>query len=170
MGYRFNNAITKLYDNTTYNYNKNIANITHDNIMLPDDDLFKMLKHIMPYQRVIKELLIHEFIVYEPSIKIKTAKKLLLYLKRILNRYKIIWFDIFEDDEWDDVDKHYFKTKKNQKVLFNTISNEMIDDDKLIWFLDNLVKYIRKTSDIKFRYKIVRDNDHMIAWILLIIN
>lgn len=159
-------------DNEIANYIK--QNLT--TIIGNDSELWRIIKKIIPKEKIIKDLITYEFLYSVPDSNKMTndMEKIILLTTSELSKYQgtVGGFNI-EDNQWLRCsEKSRFKIKKNQICIYNSITKELCYDPELIWFLKYFVrhmnKYLLPDSNIDIDYKLIDDEDHEICWILIL--
>jgi len=167
-----NNISKEVYDNENkYIINDNITNIIHQTFEDNNkEELFNILKKILPQQQIIKLLLEYEMLYYKPEEIINNIITLMNKAKKLLKRYqwKVGGFNI-EDPEWTIINKsnNIFILNENDKVLMNTIDPSFSQDSEFLSFIFNITNLIQRYTDkITIRFKI--KEYHELSWIFII--
>lgn len=137
--------------------------------------LFSVYRKIIPYEKILKDVLTYEFLFYEPkeTEKVGTIDELINLSMSELKKYQgIIGGFYIEDTEWlrCETDSR-FKIKPNQKIIYNTIETSGSTERDNLLFLKNFVNHMKRfvnNDKIFMSYKIFDDKNNEISWILLV--
>jgi len=166
----------KRYSGKNYKSTDELTNIIHEYTHACDNDVeyaFTIFKKIVPYEKIIHELLTYDLLTYTSPVKVCSLDQFIniaiFALKKF--QYRVGGYDI-EDEEWILVDNNNqrFKIKNNNKILYNSIG-ETYNTTELEWFLENITKYIQSHADEKVftvKNKIIEDEHHCISWVLFV--
>jgi hypothetical protein len=137
--------------------------------------LFSVYKKIIPYEKILKDILTYEFLFYEPkdSEKVGTIDELINLSISELKKYQgIVGGFYIEDMEWLQCTSDIrFKIKPNQKIIYNTIETCGSTDRDNVLFLKDFVNHMKRfinNDKITMSNKIFDDENNEISWILLV--
>ena len=176
----FINKLNKEYNSDSYIDNKymNVAKFVRENNSLIKNDeniMMNIYRKIVPITKIIKEIITYEFLNFIPDKQIDNIDDLFKIMINELARYQcIIGGFVIEDNKWIICNNNTrFKTKHNQRSIYNSILQKSYEDKDLLWFLEHFVLHMKKfiINDIKIyiNYKMIDDENNEICWVLFII-
>jgi hypothetical protein len=170
--YEFDNNKMNLFNEHIFNNNMDIASMTHNKLNWDnDEELFCLLKKIIPKQTIILKLLEHEMVNYNPKYKINILNELIKKIFWILNKYNLLFVKYLEDTEWELVENsNIFEIDDNTKIIMNTINKNFRKNEDFVYLMNSLICHINKyVVDYPVKYKIIDDEQHEVVWVLIII-
>jgi hypothetical protein len=117
---------------------------------------------------------------YEPTHKINDFNSLIIHFRNILKHYSpILAYDNnnqtfhskFEDLNWTEFNKDNSKYEifDNEFIFENSISYSNKDNDDVIFFLKNIKRIFKLSTDLTVRLRLVPDDKYNIIWIIFFI-
>jgi hypothetical protein len=158
-------------ETTAEEIKNNLNSLTIDDFNL----LLSLHRKTLTNDKIIRDLLNHELLYYEPKMKISNIDELILSINKLIKRYEYcLSYSIYEDSEWIikyESDRK-FKSNENQIMLLNTLKEEYINDSQTNEYLNNLVKNFRKyvnENEYHIKFKVWEDEDNDVYWVIFVL-
>lgn len=149
-----------------------LADYIHINLHKMDyNEKILYYKKFLTENKINKKLLKYELYNYKPKNKINNFNNLILFIKKILNRYSILTQNSeLEDVKWTLYLKNNkkYNLKENEAIFDNSIHDNNVNSIKVKNYIKQIINLISNSTDnFKISYKYLSDNQENLHWIII---